>query len=222
MSKNIAVILAGCGHLDGAEIRESLLTLLELDRQDANVKVFAPTYDQFHTVNHMTGEAEETTENNKRSIIEEASRITRGPIEPLNSLDVNTFDGLIIPGGFGVAKNLSKFAFDGPQGALDPDLRKIVESFHEQKKPIGAICISPAVIAMVLGVHGVKLTIGDQKEVAEAIESTGAQHQTCSVEQICFDEQNKIVSTPAYMYDGARLKDVSAGIQKLVEKVLTL
>ena len=220
--KQVGVVLAGCGHLDGSEIREALFTLLSLDQilaEKGNILTMAPDKDQHDVMNHVSSAPHE---NNSRNVLQEASRLTRGPIARLGEINADELDALILPGGFGAAKNLSDFAVNGPAGVVEPELEKLILGMHEQKKPIGAMCIAPAIVAMVLGSKGVKLTIGNDPDTAAAIETTGASHQECAVEEICFDEGNKVVTTPAYMYGDAPIRNVHTGINKLVEKVVSL
>ncbi len=218
MKNKVAVILSGCGFLDGAEIRESVLTLLALDKAHAEVKVFAPDKDQFHVIDHSQSQELSQT----RNILVEAARIARGDINPLSSLKVDDFDALVIPGGFGVAKNLSSLAFDGPKGKLDADFERVLNEFFAEKKPIGAICISPAVICLGLGKHGIEVTIGNDEATAGAITALGAKHFSCKVDEIHVDMPHRIVSTPAYMYADAPLSAVALGIEKCVGKVLEM
>lgn len=218
MSKKVAVILSGCGFLDGAEIRESVLTLLALDSEGIGYEIFAPNKNQHHIVNHLKGE--EAT--GSRNVLEESARIARGEIKDLKDLEAANFDGLVMPGGFGVAKNLCEFAFKGSAGAVDPQVKSTVEAFHAAKKPIGAICIAPALIAQVLGSHNVKVTIGNHAETAAEIEKTGARHTNRAVHEVCVDEPNKVVSTPAYMYDNAGLDKIYQGIHGCVTEVARL
>ena len=201
MSKRVAVILSGCGFLDGAEIRESVLTLLNLDIYQTQVSVFAPDKNQHHVINHQ--EQSESCE--FRNVLAEAARIARSEVEPLEKLSASHFDALILPGGFGVAKNLCSFAFEGSKGNVDPDVRKVIQDFHAYGKAIGAICISPALIAMVLGEKGVQVTIGNDKETAAEIEKTGATHINCEVTDCVVDKVNKVATTLAYMYDSPNL-----------------
>lgn len=208
MNKKVAVLLSGCGFLDGAEIRESVLTLLNLDTEDIDYEIFAPNTDQHHTINHLKGEEIST----KRNMIEEAARIARGKITPINELQIKDFDGLVIPGGFGVAKNFCTFAFEGATATTTAEVSRVVKGFHAEKKPIAAICIAPALIALNLGEHKVKVTIGTDKETAIEIEKTGATHQYCEANEFCIDEENKVVSTPAYMFDNAKLNSINIGI----------
>lgn len=213
----VAVILSGCGHQDGAEIREAVLALCALSRSGAGVKVFAPDA-AYPVVDHRTGKPTGET----RNALAEAARIARGDIAPLASLNPADFDALVIPGGFGVAKNLSDLAEKGAQATVNPDFAKAVRGFAEERKPIGAICIAPAVVALVLGQsHKPTVTVGDDAGVAEVIASAGARHEPCATENIVVDEQNRIVTTPAYMRDDP-LHTIAAGIDKLVHEVLNL
>lgn len=216
MSKKIAVLLAGCGYLDGAEIRESVLTLLNLDMAQADITIFAPNREQHHVVDHTRGE--EAKDN--RNILLESARIARGQIQDLENLKATDFDGLVMPGGFGVAKNFCTFAFEGAAAKVDPMIQKTILDFYNNKLPIGAICISPALIALCLGDKGVKLTIGNDKETAGEIEKLGAKHVECPVDNCIVDTDHKIVSTPAYMYGDAKLDAINSGISKCVREVL--
>lgn len=218
MSKKVAVILSGCGHLDGAEIRESVMSLLALSQHNADVTIFAPNVSQHHVINHLDSSVQDET----RNILIEAARIARGEILSVELCDAQKFDALIMPGGFGVAKNFSSFAFDGPDCSVLPEIQRVMTEFHAHAKPIGAICIAPALVAKVLGDKAVKVTIGKHPETAKAIEKTGAKHENCLVDQIVVDSHNKIVTTPAYMFDNAEMKDIFTGISQLVTQVLAL
>ena len=151
----VAVVLSGCGVYDGSEIYESVLTLLQLDKLGVEVQAFAPNVAQAHVINHLNGEPTETS----RNVLEEAARIVRGNIKPLNEANAADFDALIVPGGFGAAKNLSSFAFDGAQMTVNPDFLTFAKAMHAANKPIGLICIAPAMAAAICG-DGVKCTIG--------------------------------------------------------------
>ena len=214
--KKIGVVLSGCGYLDGAEIREAVLTALHIDEAGCEAVFLAPKIPQHHVVDHVAGEEVP----GPRSVFLESSRIARGKIQDLDEVDAKSLDALIIPGGFGVAKNLSTFAFDGTDASVNPNLEKLILTIHQQQKPIGAICIAPAVIALLLGKDGAQLTIGNDAGTAKAIESTGAEHIKTGKDEICIDENMKIVSTPAYMYDDARLSEVNRGIGALVDEVV--
>ncbi|MHC5064761.1 MAG: isoprenoid biosynthesis glyoxalase ElbB [Planctomycetota bacterium] len=220
MSKKVAVVLSGCGFLDGAEIHESVLTLLFLDRGGAEVTCFAPDRQQMHVVDHCKGEP---MDGETRNVLLESARIARGKIQDLSVADAAEFDAVIMPGGFGAAKNLSNFATAGADAEVDEDLLGFLRGMLEAKKPIGVVCISPAVLAAALRGTDVSatLTIGEDAGTASAIEAMGARHQNCPVNEFMVDDANMIVSTPAYMYD-ARISDVAAGIEKLVSSVLSL
>lgn len=155
--KKVAVILSGCGYLDGSEIRESVLTLLALDTVNIEYQIFAPDEPLFHVIDHVSGEINMTE---RRNILQEAGRIARGKISSLDQLNENEFDGLILPGGFGVAKNLSTFAFKGAEARVHGTVASILKAFHQSKKPIGAICISPALLALTFGELHPTITLG--------------------------------------------------------------
>jgi len=217
MSKKIGVLLSGCGVFDGSEIHEAVLTLLALSRAGAEAVCMAPDMEQFHVVNHLTQEV--TGE--KRNVLVESARIARGQIMDLADVKESELDGLILPGGFGAAKNLSDFAVRGKEAAVHPGVRALLREMVEKGKPVGAICIAPAVVAGALGEKGPELTIGSDEETALAIEGMGGRHRVCGVSMIHHDEENRIVSTPAYML-GSSIAEVAEGIEKLVARVLEL
>jgi enhancing lycopene biosynthesis protein 2 len=214
MSKKIAVILSGCGVYDGAEIHESVITLLRLDQRGAQVQCFAPDIAQLHVINHLTGE--EMPES--RNVLVESARIARGEVKDIAEANAEDFDALIVPGGFGAAKNLSNFAIEGAGCSLNPQVLALAEAFVEAGKPLGLICISPALAAKIYG-PGVTCTIGNDTDTAAALDKMGAHHQECTVEDIVEDTVRKLVSTPAYML-GKNISEVASGINKLVDRVL--
>lgn len=213
--KKIAVVLSGCGVYDGAEIHESTLTMLAIAQQGAAYQCFAPDMDQAHVVNHLTGE--EMVE--KRNVLVEAARIARGDIKPLSEYDPAEYDAIVFPGGFGAAKNLCTFAFDGPDCSVNPDVETAIRSTVKAEKPLGALCISPAVVAKVLG--DVNVTIGQDKGTAEAIEKLGATHTTTTHGEIVVDEKYKLVTTPCYMLD-ATISQIADGANNIVAKILEI
>lgn len=217
--KKVAVILSGCGYLDGAEIRESVLTLLALDTAAIEYTIFAPDQQQLHVVNHLSTTV---SDSESRNVLQEASRIARGQISALNQLNPNQFDGLVIPGGFGVAKNLSSFASMGAAATVNAEITSILKAFKSSQKPIGAICIAPALLALTFGDLKPILTIGSNTGTAAEIEKTGSVHQYCEVNDCVIDPKNLFVTTPAYMEDHASLKDIFQGISKLVNAMLEL
>ncbi|PHM39772.1 isoprenoid biosynthesis protein with amidotransferase-like domain [Xenorhabdus mauleonii] len=214
--KSVAVILSGCGVYDGSEIHESVLTMLSLSRFGAEVSFFSPDETQHHVINHLNGE--EKKEN--RNIMEESARITRGNIQPLSKVDINTLDALIVPGGFGAAKNLSNFAFKGSDCEINKDFLSIVQGMHRLGKPMGFMCISPVMVPKILD-KPIKVTIGNDLETAAQIEKMGGIHVDCPVDDIVIDFKNKIVTTPAYML-AESLSQAEKGIDKLVQKILEM
>ena len=217
----IAVLLAGCGHLDGAEIREAVLTLLALDQRGVEFQCLAPNAPQADAVNHVSGQA---VEGSVRNILEEASRIARvGKCLDLAQAKVMDYDALVLPGGYGVAKNLCDFAFKGTEGTVRPDVAAFILAFFEARKPVGAICISPALVALCLAAAGKsgRLTLGNGEDIQSAMEKLGQVYQRVpTAREIVIDEDLKLVSTPAYMFDEARLSDVWVGIDRCIEAVV--
>ncbi|QSW37599.1 MULTISPECIES: isoprenoid biosynthesis glyoxalase ElbB [Leclercia] len=214
--KKVGVVLSGCGVYDGAEITESVLTLLALSRGGAQAICFAPDKVQSDVINHLTGEAMADS----RNVLIEAARIARGDIHPLNMAKAEALDALIVPGGFGAAKNLSNFAAQGSQCEVDDDLKALAQQMHQQGKPLGFICIAPALLPKIFD-FPLRLTIGTDIDTAEVIEEMGGEHVPCPVEDIVVDEDNKIVTTPAYML-AQTIAEAAAGIDKLVARVLVL
>lgn len=213
----VGVVLSGCGVFDGAEIHEATLTLLYLDRAGAEIVCMAPDTDQMHVVNHIKGEA--TGE--KRNVLAESSRIARGVIKDLKDVKAADLDALVFPGGFGAAKNLCDFAVKGADCAVNPQVERLIKEMHAAKKPIGFACIAPVIAAKVLGSFNPELTIGNDKDTAEAIEKMGGKHVGSPVENAVIDRKNKIVTTPAYML-GPTISKIALGIEKLINEVLKM
>lgn len=219
MKRKVGVVLSGCGFLDGAEISEAVLTLLALDRHDLEAVCMAPSGPQAHVVDHMTGEE---VPGETRDVLREAARIARGKVRDIHDVAAAELAAVVLPGGFGAAKNLSDFATRGAEATPNVDVARLLRDMHAQKKPIGAICISPAVVACVLGREAnPTLTIGSDCDTAAALQAMGAVHQDSPVDRCVVDEQNRIVSVPAFMLD-AGLADVSAGIDALVSAMRDL
>lgn len=213
--KKFAVILSGCGNKDGAEIHESVMTLWAIHKHGADFQCFAPDIPQHHVLNFITGQ--EMAES--RNVLVESARIARGNIKDLKEYDAADYDGLIMPGGFGAAKNLSTFAFDGPHCVVNQDVEKAVKDTAAQSKPIGALCIAPAIIARILG--DVEITIGKDDATEAAIVKMGARHARTSHGEIVVDQRRKVVTTPCYMLD-ARVDQIGAGAENLVKTMLEM
>jgi enhancing lycopene biosynthesis protein 2 len=215
--KQVAVILAGCGVYDGAEINEAVLTLLSLEQQGAQYQCYAPDREQMHVINHLTGEP---VEGESRNVLVEAARIARGNIKPLTELKVEDFDALVVPGGFGAAKNLCDFAVAGAEMTVQGDFLEVAQAFHQARKPIGLICIAPVMAAAICG-EGTQCTIGNDADTAAAIGAMGGVHLECPVTEARVDADKKMVTTPAYMLAG-RVSEAYAGIGDCVREVLAL
>jgi len=214
----VGVVLSGCGVYDGAEIHESVLTLLALDRAGAEAVCLAPDVAQKHVVNHLTGQP---AEGESRNVLVEAARIARGNVKDLAGFDPSGLDALVLPGGFGAAKNLCDFAFRGADCEVHPEVARVVRSVHAAGKPVGAVCIAPVILAKLLGDEKPRLTIGTDPGTAAAIERMGGAHVSCGGGGAVVDAERRLVTTPAYMLDSP-ISEVSAGIEKLVAEVLAL
>mgnify|MGYP006190089101 FL=1 len=218
--KKIGVVLSGCGVYDGSEIHEAVITLLAIDRAGAKAVCMAPDIDQMHVINHHNGQ-EMPTE--KRNVLVESARIARGEIRDINAIKADDIDALVIPGGFGAAKNLSNFAEKGDECDVNPEVMRLVKEFAAKKKPQAALCIAPAMMAKIYQSEPDKptLTIGNDKEGIGMIEAMGSKHQECLATDFVFDEENKIISTPAYMV-GQSISEVAEGIEKTINKLVSM
>ena len=217
--KKIGVILSGCGVYDGSEIHEAVIALLAIDRAGAEAVCMAPNVAQLHVVNHLSGEVDNK---DSRNVLVEAARIARGKIRDLSTVSASDLDAVILPGGFGAAKNLSTFALAGADCSLNPQVERLLKEMFAANKPIGALCISPVVLARALGkVAPITVTIGNDVGTATAIKATGALHENCPVREFVIDRKHKIVSTPAYMLAG-RISEAADGIEKTVRAVISL
>ncbi len=213
--RKVGVVLAGAGHLDGSEIHEATLTLLALDRAGARVLCAAPRRPQLHVMDHAR---RQPVEGERREIFTEAARIARGNILPLETLDAAELDALVFPGGFGVAKNLCNFATAGAAMEVLPEVDALIQRMHALRRPMGFICIAPVLAAKVLGKHRPLLTIGDDAKTARALEAMGAIHRNTPVEETLLDPVNRLLSTPAYMYETS-IARVERGISRLVSEL---
>ncbi len=217
MGMKVAVILSGCGVYDGSEIYEATLTLLNLDRAGVDYQCMAPNIEQKHVINHLTGEE---AVNEKRNVLQESARLARGEVIDIADAKPADYDALIIPGGFGAAKNLCDFAEKGTEMSINSGVVAFAKAIHKAGKPVGVICIAPVMVPKLFG-EGTLCTIGNDEDVASAIITMGGQHKGCEVGNIVVDEASNIVTTPAYML-ASRISEAAEGIEALVAKVLEL
>ncbi len=211
--KKFAVVLSGCGVRDGSEIHEAVLTMLAIAQQGAQYQVFAPDVTQHDVVNHLTGKPTEE----KRNVLVESARIARGNAKPLSQFDPKAYDALILPGGFGAAKNLCSFALDGADARVNPDVTKAIQGMKALGKPIGALCIAPVVIAKVLS--EVTVTIGNDAGTATAIAKMGAHHQASRSAEVVVDRRANVFTTPCYMMD-VGIDEIAKGAGAIVKAML--
>ena len=213
----IGVLLSGCGVMDGSEIHEAVITMLAIDKSGMSYTCIAPDKEQSQVINHITNKPL----NEKRNMLVESARIARGNIQDIKTVSPKDIDAVIIPGGYGAACNLSSFAYDGVNAKVMPEVEGFLLEAHRLKKPIGAICIAPNIIAKILGNKKVELTIGNDTETANKLEQMGAKHLNKEASEVVIDNKNLIVTTPAYML-AKSLKEVEAGINSLVKAVKEL
>jgi len=211
--KKFAVILAGCGVFDGAEIQEAVLTLLAIEKAGAVYTCFAPDIKQYHVLNHHSGEVM----NESRNVLVEAARIARGNILPLSDFRAAGFDGLIFPGGFGAAKNLCTWAFEGDNCSVNPDVEKAVKAMFEAKKPIGAMCIAPVILGKLF--RGTNLTTGQDPASGEFIEKMGNRYTSTTHGEVIIDPVRKLFTTPCYMLD-ASIVQIQQGTENIVGEMM--
>ena len=214
--KKFAVILSGCGVYDGAEIHEATLTMYSIVKAGGEYQIFAPDIMQHHVVNHITGEEM----NEKRNVMIESARIARGNIKPLNELNINDFDSVIFPGGFGAAKNLSSFAFDGDNLSVNADVERVVKEAVEAKKPIGALCIAPVILAKIF--NDSKITLGNEKDPsADAVKKIGVDYVVTKHGDVVIDEKYKLVTSPCYMLD-ANILQIGEGAENVIATIMSM
>lgn len=217
MKKKVGVVLSGCGVFDGSEIHEAVLTLLAINRNGAEAVCMAPN-STLAEVDHLTGQPTGAT----RNVLVESARIARGKIRDIAEVKADELDAVVFPGGFGAAKNLCDFAEKGAGATVHPEVARLMGEMVRAKKPVGAICIAPALVAATLGKeYAPTVTIGNDPDTAAAIEQAGARHAACPASEFVVDRANKIVSTPAYMLAG-NIAEAAEGIEKLVAEVIAL
>ncbi len=199
--KRVAIVLSGCGNKDGTEVTEAVSLIVGLSQKGAELSFFAP---------------------NIGNILAESARISRSQVQDLKELKAKDFDALAFPGGSGAALHLSNWASKGAKCEVHPEVARVIKEFHKASLPIGAICIAPVLIAKVLGSEGVAVTVGDDTETMQEVVKTGAEVEICPVEDYISDRNNKIITTPAFMYDNATPAQVFAGIQGLAHELLEM
>ncbi len=214
--KKIAVLLAGCGSKDGSEIQESVLALAALSKAGLEAHCFALKAPQFEVVDHTN---DEVASNASRNQITEAARIARGNITPLEELNTQNFDGLLIPGGFGTAKNFFSFAQDGMDFKVEENYKRVVTDFHASQKPVAVMCIAPLSLCAII--EGVTITLGERGELALNAEATfGAKVIEAKVDEVVVDAKNKAVTVPSYMYGDATVAQIASGADNLITELL--
>lgn len=215
LSKKAAVILSGCGVMDGSEIHEAVVTILSLKKAGAEISFFAPNIKQFDVVNHLEAKS---YQGQSRNVLEESARIARGQISKLDDFRARDFDAVFFPGGFGAAKNLCDFAINGADCKVEESVLRVIKDSLENNVKLGFICIAPVIAAKAIGA-GVELTIGNDASTASAIEAMGAVHVECSATSFVKDSKLPVYSTPAYML-AKDIAELETGISSMVSAML--
>jgi enhancing lycopene biosynthesis protein 2 len=222
--KHVAILLAGCGVYDGSECTEAVSMILHLERNGCTFDAFAPDKAVAHTVDHTKGEA---SEDPVRNVMVESSRIVRGSIKDLSEFDVSRYHALVIPGGFGAMKNLCTYAIDGADKyEIDDEVKKMILDCIESRTVVGLSCIAPMLLPKVM--NGLKFTVGKSEgeafpyagTVADAVK-LGANHTECDNDDVVVDEENLIVTAPAFMKDAGYFA-VFNNIGQMIDKVVTM
>lgn len=225
----IGVLLSGAGVYDGAEIHEAVLTLLEIESLGYEAVCIGVDAPQHHVINHLNGQEQAQT----RNMLEEAARIARGQIREISTVVPADLDALVIPGGFGSAKNFSSWAFEGPNGQIRPDVKLLLVNMYNVGKPIVALCVSPVLLALAFEdmAIGQQLTIGSTSAASpynisdfqEGLQAKGAQTPECSIQEICIDVPNRIITAPCYMLEASlpalqqNIRQAMAALKQLLE-----
>ncbi len=213
--KKFAIVLSGCGVYDGAEIHEATLSMLAIAKKGCSYEIFAPNTDQHHVINHITGETMEET----RNVLVESARIARGKIHDLKEFNPEDFDTLLFPGGFGAAKNLSSWAFEGADASVLPEVEEAIRMMSDLGKPVGALCISPVILAKIYG--RVTITIGDDEDTINTLESLGTTHVQTTHGEVVIDDDHNFATTPCYMLD-ATIDQIAEGADKMVDALIRM
>jgi len=221
----VAVVLSGCGVYDGTEVHEAAAVLAALTRHGAEPVMFSPDKKQAHVVDHTAG----SEMDQERNVMKESARIARGAVSPLSGLKAGDVSAVVIPGGFGAAKNLSDFGFKGADMEVDPEVRRVISEFHSAGKPQALCCIAPILAAKVLGQSGVTLTLGNcgsesdwpYQGSIEAAKSFGANLELKNVDEVCVDAKNKVVTSPAYMFNG-KFHQIQDGVTSMIGELVKM
>lgn len=211
--KKFAIILAGCGVYDGAEIHEAIMSMYAVMKNGAEYQMFAPDIPQHHVVNHLTGAQMPET----RNVLVESARIARGNIKPLAQLNLRNFDALLFPGGFGVAKNFCSYAFEGASCTVNPEIAILIKEAVSLRKLIGALCISPVLMAKIMG--NVTITVGPHEGDAANVIAMGAKHKTTKHGEVVIDEKHRLFTTPCYQLQST-IVQIAEGADNIVKAML--
>ena len=215
MSKKVAIILSGCGGLDGSEIGETICSILALEGGGFSWKAFSMDKLQKKVISALSMKEM----NEKRNMMEESARITHGKIEDISKLEVNEFDVLWLPGGYGMVCSFSDIGEKGENGSVSSEISTVIKKFHEQKKIIVGICIAPSVIAKSLEKVQLTITLGEAENFYSLLKRLGHNPKKVTSSEFIYDKEHKIYSTPAYMDKNASCLKIFHTCQKIVGSI---
>ncbi len=222
----VGILLSGCGVYDGSEIQETISAMIALEELNIQYVGISVNKNQHHVINHLDG----SEMNETRNMMIESARIMRGNVVDIKTITPSDIDGLVIPGGFGNAKNLTTWAFNGADGEILPEVKLLLINLVNIGKPIAALCVSPILISLAFKDSTISptLTLGSTNEKSPydihsfhiGIEKNGGKSLEKGINDLCIDENNRIICAPCYMQDASLLEirnNAKMAIEKLAE-----
>jgi enhancing lycopene biosynthesis protein 2 len=219
---DFAVILSGCGILDGSDVWEVVLLSHYLSIKGKSPVFYAPDEMQKEVVDHLT----QVPTDERRNVLKESARMARGEIRELKSLSGKDIDGIILPGGYGTIRNLADYLGEPKNGYLKPssDLQRIIREIFRRKKPIGACGLAGLLVASALRDildTPLTLTIGKDPELIRQMEGMGALHVLSKGREVVMDSEHKLVTTPASLLK-LELNQMALSIENMINGIIEL
>jgi enhancing lycopene biosynthesis protein 2 len=219
---SLAVILSGCGSLDGSDVWEVFLLSYYLHQKGRSPVFFAPDMEQNEVVNHFT----QISAPEKRNVLRESARIAGQGIREAKELSGREVDGIILPGGGGAVKNLADLLGEPENGYLKPkpELQRIIREIYRRKKPIAACGLAGLLVASALRdilETPLTLTIGKDPGLIRQVEEMGAVHVLSRGKEVVMDSEHKLVTTAANLLE-LEFTDLASSMENTVNGVLEL
>ena len=220
--KNFAIILSGCGGMDGTETHEATCLMLAIKQNGCNYRCFAINENQKYVVHSGMQQTSE-----KRNMLAEAGRLDRGITKDFAKLDKNQFDALVFPGGYGTGTSFSDFIECNGTSCkknlnykVRAEIKNVIQEFHAQGKPVFAGCL--ATILPNGSLKGLKIMTDTGRYTEEAIIKNGNKPVVCQAGEICIDEENKIITAPYYLSSKVDIDTIFAESDKGIKAVIAL